>query len=93
MGGGGWQGDVCEEVGDGKGMDVRSWEVGDGKGMYVRSWEVGDGEGSGVRGRCSLLVSNMQCTSGTDLLRQSYVLPHWDRSCRSNFLPHPVTVY
>ena len=24
---------------------------------------------------------------------QFYVLPHWDRSCRSNFLPHPVTVY
>ena len=34
-----------------------------------------------------------QCISGTDLHRQLYVLPHWDRSCRSNFLPHPVTVY
>ena len=34
-----------------------------------------------------------ECISGTDLLRQFYVLPHWDRSCRSNFLPHPVTVY
>ena len=33
------------------------------------------------------------CISGTDLLRQLYVLPHWDKSCRSNFLPHPVTVY
>ena len=22
-----------------------------------------------------------------------YMLPHWERSCRSNFLPHPVTVY
>ena len=22
-----------------------------------------------------------------------YVLPHWDRSCRSNMLSHPVTVY
>ena len=33
------------------------------------------------------------CISGTDLLRQFYVLPHWDRSCRSNVLPHPVTVY
>ena len=31
--------------------------------------------------------------SGMDLLRQFYVLPHWDRSCRSNFLLHPVTVY
>ena len=34
-----------------------------------------------------------QCISGTDLLRQFYVLPHWDRSCRSNFPSHPVTVY
>ena len=34
-----------------------------------------------------------KCISGTDLLRQFYVLPHWDRSCRSNVLPHPVTVY
>ena len=30
-----------------------------------------------------------QCISGTDLLRQFYVLP----SCRSNFPSHPVTVY
>ena len=34
-----------------------------------------------------------ECISGTDLLRQLYVLPHWDRSCRSNVLSHPVTVY
>ena len=34
-----------------------------------------------------------ECISGTDLLRQFCVLPHWDRSCRSNVLPHPVTVY
>ena len=34
-----------------------------------------------------------ECISGTDLLRQVYVLPHWDRSCRSNFPSHPVTVY
>ena len=34
-----------------------------------------------------------KCISGTGLLRQLYVLPHWDRSCRPNFLPHPVTVY
>ena len=33
------------------------------------------------------------CISGTDLLRQFYVLPHWDRSCRSNCPSHPVTVY
>ena len=31
--------------------------------------------------------------SETDLLRQVYVLPHWDRSCRSNFPSHPVAVY
>ena len=34
-----------------------------------------------------------KCISGTDLLRQFYVLPHWDGSCRSNFPSHPVTVY
>ena len=34
-----------------------------------------------------------ECISGMDLLRQFDVLPHWDRSCRSNVLPHPVTVY
>ena len=28
-----------------------------------------------------------------DLLRQFYVLPHWDRSCKPNFPSHPVTVY
>ena len=33
------------------------------------------------------------CISGTDLLRQFDVLPHWDRTCRSNFPPHSVTVY
>ena len=33
------------------------------------------------------------CISGTDVLRQSYMLPHWDRSCRSNLLSHRVTVY
>ena len=27
---------------------------------------------------------------GTCLLRQVYMLPHWDRSCRSNFLSYPV---
>ena len=34
-----------------------------------------------------------ECISGTDLHRQFYVLPHWDRSCRSNFPSRPVTVY
>ena len=34
-----------------------------------------------------------ECISGMDLLRQFYVLPHWDRSCGSNFPSHPVTAY
>ena len=34
-----------------------------------------------------------ECITGRDLLRRFYVLPHWDRSCRSNFPSHPVTVY
>ena len=34
-----------------------------------------------------------ECISGTDLLRQFYVLSHGDRNCRSNFSAHPVTVY
>ena len=44
---------------------------------------------------CWLLIvpATCECISGTDLLRQFYVLPHWDRSCRSNFPSHPVTVY
>ena len=33
------------------------------------------------------------CFSGTSLLRQFYLLPHWDRSCRSHFQFHRVTVY
>ena len=43
---------------------------------------------------CLLNVpATSECISGTDLLRQFHVLPLWDRSCRSNFLPHTVTVY
>ena len=43
---------------------------------------------------CLLNVpTTLQCFSGTDLLRQYYMLPHWDRSCRSNFLSLPVTVH
>ena len=34
-----------------------------------------------------------KCISGTDLHRRVYVLTHRDRSHRSTFLPHPVTVY
>ena len=33
------------------------------------------------------------CISGTYLLRQLCMLPHWDKSCRSNFLSYPVTIY
>ena len=33
------------------------------------------------------------CISRMNLLTQLYVLPHWDGSCRSNFLSHSVTVY
>ena len=44
---------------------------------------------------CWLLIvpATCECISGTDLHRQFDVLPHWDRSCRSNFPSHPVTVY
>ena len=44
---------------------------------------------------CWLLNVPATCyrISGTDPLGQVYVLPHRDRRCRSNFLPHPVTVY
>ena len=44
---------------------------------------------------CWLLIvpATCECISGTDLHRQFYVLPHWDRSCKSNFPSHPVTVY
>ena len=33
------------------------------------------------------------CISGTDLLRQLYMLSHQDRSCRSKLLSHPIRVY
>ena len=33
------------------------------------------------------------CTMVGARLRQVYVLPHWDRSGRSNLLSHPVTEY
>ena len=34
-----------------------------------------------------------KCISGTDLRRQFYMLPHWDRCCRPNSPYRPVTVY
>ena len=44
---------------------------------------------------CWLLNAQATCKSisGTDLLRQFYVLPLCNRSCRSHFPTHPVTVY
>ena len=43
---------------------------------------------------CLLNVpATCECISGTDLLRQFDVLPHWDGSYRSDFPSHPVTVY
>ena len=68
-----------------------------------RGWKEGIGD-QRVRERwvqrdclfvgCLLNVpATWKCISGMDLLRQLYMLPHWDRSCRSNFPSHPVTVY
>ena len=44
---------------------------------------------------CWLLIipATCQCSSRLDLIKQLYMLPHWDRSCRSNFLLHPVPVF
>ena len=39
---------------------------------------------------CWLL--NVQGNKQREYQRQFYVLPHWDRSCRSNFQSHPVAV-
>ena len=39
------------------------------------------------------IPATCKCVLGMDLLRQFYVLPHWDRSCRPNFPSHPVTEY
>ena len=38
---------------------------------------------------CLTSQQHATCISGTDMNRQFYVLPHSDRSCRSNFLPPP----
>ena len=61
-----------------------------------RMWSVGKSSQTAVcLFVCWLLNVPATCKfiSGTDLLRQLYVLPHWDRSCRPNFPSHPVTVY
>ena len=55
--------------------------------------DFGAAEGVVVGGWLLNVPATCECISGMDLLRQFYVLPHWDRSCRSNFPSHPVTVY
>ena len=57
----------------------------------MKGWDLGPG----VCWLVGLLnvPATCQCISGTDLLRQFFVLPHSDKSCRSNFPSHPVTVY
>ena len=53
---------------------------------------ISDGGGVVV---CWLLniPATCQWISEMDLPRQLYMLPHWDRSCRSNFPSQPITVY
>ena len=42
---------------------------------------------------CLTSLQQTRVSQGTELVRQLSVLPHWDRSCTSNFLSHPVIVY
>ena len=42
---------------------------------------------------CLASQQHASVSQGPILLRQFYMLPHRDRSCRSNFLSHPITVY
>ena len=49
--------------------------------------------GFGLFVSCLTSQQHASVFSVTNLLRQFYVLPHWDRSCRSNVLPHLVTLY
>ena len=41
---------------------------------------------------CSTSQQRPRVSQGRICSDNFYVLPHWDRCCRSNFLPHPVTV-
>ena len=50
----------------------------------------GWGGGGGVVDWLLNVPATFYCISGMDLLRQSYVLPHCKRSCRSNFLSHLI---
>ena len=45
---------------------------------------------------CCFVVTpqlHAKCISGTDVLRQLHILPHWDGSCTSNLKCHPISVY
>ena len=42
---------------------------------------------------CFVSQPHAKCISGMDALRWFCELSHWDRSCRSNLLSHPVTEY
>ena len=55
-------------------------------------WSRVDHEAGQERARSKARFTAPWCISGTDLLRQVDVLPHCEKSCRSNSLPHPVTV-
>ena len=46
-----------------------------------------------VVGWLHVSATSCLCIPGMDLLRQMYVLSQWDRSCRSNLLSNPFTVY
>ena len=54
-------------------------------------WDV---KGCGLVACLLNVPSTSRCVSISrmGLFRQVYMLPHWDRSCRSNFISHPVTV-
>ena len=54
------------------------------------------GRGRGKGGGCCFfgcLTSQQHASVFQDLLRQLYMLPHWDRSCGPNYLSRTVTVY
>ena len=57
------------------------------------------GHADGKTGKMSFMLCNGVCwflyhsVSGTDLRGQSYVMPHWNRSCWSKFPSQSVTAY
>ena len=92
----GWiDGEEKRTLGRGRG-DGHKKRGGGGRKREKRQREMGGGGGDRVClfvGWLLNIPATCVCISGTDLLRQFYVLPHWDRSCRSNCPSHPVTVY